>query len=348
MLGSVCSRPKIAYSHLDLGSSVGGGRREFGFHGLLRRLHFINITNQLQKIMNLTRAFRLATPVLLLALTFTACNKSDDTPAAKDITDVAIADPQFSILVAALQKAELVQTLKTTGPFTVFAPTNAAFTAAGITDLTKFTKADLTPILLNHVLAARVPAASVASGEATTAGGTKIYLSKNASGVFINGKIKVTTADVPASNGVIHIVDNVILPPDKNLVQLAQANPNLKTLVSLVTQAGLGSTLLAGPFTVFAPTDAAFTELFKTVDATKLTQKQLGDILLYHVVPNRVFSSDLANGDVQTANPTGKVTVSLANGVVIKGKSSGDSKVTKADDLATNGVIHVIDKVLLP
>ncbi len=301
--------------------------------------------------MNAVQKLRLLSVAVALALTFTACNDSDDTPAAKDIVDVALADPQFSTLVAALQKAELVQTLKGAGPFTVFAPTNAAFTAAGITDLSKFSKADLTPILLNHVLAARVPAASVASGEATTAGGTKIYLSKNANGVFINGNIKVITADVAASNGVIHVVDNVILPPDKNVVQLAQGNPNLKTLVSLVGQADLGALLsAAGPYTVFAPTDAAFTELFKTVNPATLTKAQIANILAYHVVPGRVFSTDLANGEVQTLNTTGKVTVAVASGAVtVAGKTSGAaSKVTKANTLGTNGVIHEIDKVLLP
>ncbi|MCY7359086.1 MAG: fasciclin domain-containing protein [Rudanella sp.] len=290
---------------------------------------------------------QLTLAVALLVLTLAGCKK-DDPAAPTTIVDIASGDARFTTLVAALQKADLVTTLKGTGPFTVFAPTNDAFTKAGITDLSKITKEDLSKVLLDHVLAANVPASAVKSGEATTAGSRKIYLSKNAGGVFINGGIKVTTADLAASNGVIHVIDNVILQPTRSITDIVVANPSFKTLLSLVQQAGLATTLATGAYTVFAPTDAAFTELFKTVNPASLTTKQITDILLYHVVPGRVFSSDLANGDVQTANATGKVTIDLSSGAVVKGKNSGNSKITQTDILATNGVIHVIDKVLVP
>ncbi|TAG70837.1 MAG: fasciclin domain-containing protein, partial [Runella slithyformis] len=245
---------------------------------------------------------------------FISC-KTEEAPKAKNIVETALADPQFTTLVAALQKAELTGTLSGTGPFTVFAPNNAAFVKAGVTDLSKISKEDLSKILLDHVLGANVLAANVMSGKATTAGTRDIYLSKNASGVFINGKIKVTTADVPTANGTIHIIDDVIMQPTQNIVQIAMANPNFKTLVSLVNQADLGATLSGGAYTVFAPTDAAFTELFKTVDPATLTKKQISDILLYHVLPGRVFSTDLVNGaSVQTALMTGKVTIDLSSG----------------------------------
>ncbi|TAG23768.1 MAG: fasciclin domain-containing protein [Cytophagia bacterium] len=279
---------------------------------------------------------------------FISC-KTEEAPKAKNIVETALADPQFTTLVAALQKAELTGTLSGTGPFTVFAPNNAAFVKAGVTDLSKISKEDLSKILLDHVLGANVLAANVMSGKATTAGTRDIYLSKNASGVFINGKIKVTTADVPTANGTIHIIDDVIMQPTQNIVQIAMANPNFKTLVSLVNQADLGATLSGGAYTVFAPTDAAFTELFKTVDPATLTKKQISDILLYHVLPGRVFSTDLVNGaSVQTALMTGKVTIDLSSGAGIKATAGAVSKVSSADLLATNGVIHVIDKVLIP
>lgn len=279
---------------------------------------------------------------------FISC-KTEEAPKAKNIVETALADPQFTTLVAALQKAELTGTLSGPGPFTVFAPNNAAFVKAGVTDLSKISKEDLSKILLDHVLGANVLAANVMSGKATTAGTRDIYLSKNASGVFINGKIKVTTADVPTANGTIHIIDDVIMQPTQNIVQIAMANPNFKTLVSLVTQADLGATLSGGAYTVFAPTDAAFTELFKTVDPATLTKKQISDILLYHVLPGRVFSTDLVNGaSVQTALMTGKVTIDLSSGAGIKATAGAVSKVSSADLLATNGVIHVIDKVLIP
>ena len=298
----------------------------------------------------LSRSFSLtALAVLLVSSLFVSCQK-DETPKVKNIVETALADPQFSTLVAALNKAELTSTLSGAGPFTVFAPNNDAFVKAGVTDLTKITKDDLAKILLDHVLGANVPAANVMSGEATTAGNRKIYLSKNANGVFINGKIQVIKADVTTANGTIHVINDVIMQPAGDIVKLAMANPNLKTLVSLVGQADLGAVLTsAGPFTVFAPTDAAFTELGKTVNLAALTKKQITDILSYHVVSGRVFSTDLVNNaSVQTVLSTGKVTIDLSSGAGIKATGGAVSKVTDANILATNGVIHVIDKVLIP
>jgi uncharacterized surface protein with fasciclin (FAS1) repeats len=291
--------------------------------------------------------------ILLSVIVFTSCKKDDPvvTP-PKDVTDVAIGDTQFSTLVAALTKAGLLTTLKGTGPFTVFAPNNAAFTKAGITSLDPLTADALKPILLYHVLGAKVLAADIKTGqtEVSSAGSPKLYISKNASGVYINGNTKVIATDVTASNGVIHVLDNVLIPPSKNIAELAIADSRFTTLVDLVKKAGLVETLSAatGAYTVFAPTNDAFTELFKTVNPATLTNDQIKNILLYHVVPSKVFSPDLANGDVTMANG-GKVTIDLTNGVSVKGKSSAAaSKVVVANVLGTNGVIHAIDKVLLP
>ncbi len=299
----------------------------------------------------------------VLALSFTACNDDDDapsTPALGNIAGVASADPQFSTLVGALTKAELVTTLQGTGPFTVFAPNNAAFTKAGITSLASLTKEALTPILTTHVLSGNVKAADVKSGAVKTVNtNNDIYLSKNADGVFINGNIKVIATDVSASNGVIHVIDNVIVPPTQSLVQVAQGNSNFSELVSLVLAADPAvatalSSASANGLTVFAPTNAAFTELYKTTPkATVLAPANralLTSVLLYHVVPGRVFSTDLPNvsGEVSTANPAGKVTFNLTGGAKVVGKTSGASNITAANILATNGVVHVIDKVLLP
>jgi uncharacterized surface protein with fasciclin (FAS1) repeats len=293
----------------------------------------------------------------------TSCDKTEATvtpPAKTDITAVAIGDAQFSTLVAALTKAELVTTLQGTGPFTVFAPNNAAFSKAGITSLDGLTKAALTPILTTHVLSGTVKAADVKSGAAKTVNtANDIYLSKNADGVFINGSIKVLATDVNASNGVIHVIDNVIVPPTKTLVEIASGNPDFKELVELVLAADPAvaaalSKASADGLTVFAPTNAAFTELYKTLPKATLllpaTKKTLTDVLLYHVVPGRVFSTDLPNvsGMVGTANPAGKVSFSLAGGAKVIGSKSGNSNITAANILGTNGVIHVIDKVLLP
>ena len=290
--------------------------------------------------------------LILIALVIfsTSCAKEEEPQVMKSTTivDVALSDPQFSTLVAALTKADLVNTLKGAGPFTVFAPTNQAFMDAKI-DVNALTKEQLTPVLLNHVIAAKVMAADVKSGEAKTAGNTSLFLtSKN--GVFINGSTKVTKADLAASNGVIHVVDKVLLPASKSIVEIALTDPsNFSTLVELVVAADLATTLsdAKGNFTVFAPTNAAFAKLFAKVDPKTLTPAQIKDILLYHVVGARVFSSDLESGDVTMLNGK-KVKVDLSSGVKIKGNTSANSNVAIANVLATNGVIHVIDEVLLP
>lgn len=302
--------------------------------------------------------------VAIAALSFSACDDDDNDdpmkPATGNITAVASADPQFSTLVSALTKAELTTTLQGPGPFTVFAPNNAAFTKAGITSLDGLTKDALTPILTSHVLSGTVKAADVKSGATKTVNSNNdIYLSKNADGVFINGNIKVITPDINTSNGIIHVIDNVIVPPSKSLVEIAQGNADFSELVSLVLAADPAvatalSTASANGLTVFAPTNAAFTELYKTTPKATLlapaNRALLTSVLLYHVVPGRVFSTDLPNvsGEVATANPSGKVKFDLAGEPKVIGKTSGASKITAANILATNGVVHVIDKVLMP
>jgi uncharacterized surface protein with fasciclin (FAS1) repeats len=300
--------------------------------------------------------------VLLSVIVFSSCKKDDSvvTP-PKDITVVATENGSFKTLVAALSKAGLVTTLQGAGPFTVFAPNDAAFTKAGITSLDPLTKEALTPILTSHVLSGTVKAADVKSGTAKTVNtNNDIYLSKNADGVFINGNIRVIATDVTASNGVIHVIDNVIIPPSENLVTIASKNTNFSELVSLVlaADAGVATALTnasANGLTVFAPTNAAFTELYKTTPKATLllpaNKALLTKILLYHVVPGRVFSTDLPNvgtTEVTSANGADKLSFDLAGGAKVKGKTSGNSNITTANLLATNGVIHVIDKVLLP
>ena len=300
--------------------------------------------------------------VLLSVIVFSSCKKDDPvvTP-PKDITVVATENGNFKTLVAALTKANLVTTLKGTGPFTVFAPNDAAFTKAGITSLDNQSAAALTPILTSHVLSGTVKAADVKSGTAKTVNtANDIYLSKNSDGVFINGNIKVIATDVTASNGVIHIIDNVIIPPTENLVTIASKNTNFSELVSLVlaADAGVATALTnasANGLTVFAPVNAAFTELYKTTPKATLllpaNKALLTKILLYHVVPGRVFSTDLPNvgtTEVTSANGTDKLSFDLAGGAKVKGKTSGNSNITAVNTLATNGVIHVIDKVLVP
>ncbi len=312
---------------------------------------------------NLQKLFAPLALVLAFVVLFSSC-KSDDpvVVAPKDITVVATENGSFKTLVAALTKAELVTTLKGTGPFTVFAPNDAAFTKAGITSLDPLTKAALTPILTTHVLSgAAVKAADVKSGAVNTVNtANQIYLSKNADGVFINGKIRVIATDVVASNGVIHVIDDVIEIPKSNLVTIASGNTDFSELVSLVgaADASVGAALTnasAKGLTVFAPTNAAFQELYKGVGTSKAAlianKTLLTKVLLYHVVPDRVFSTDLPNvgtTEVMSANGVDKLSFDLVGGAKVKGKTSGNSTITTANILATNGVIHIINKVLIP
>ncbi|HMS69080.1 MAG TPA: fasciclin domain-containing protein [Saprospiraceae bacterium] len=306
-------------------------------------------------------SFKFILPILFTVITmsFTSCGDDEEVVTPSTIVDVALADAQFSTLTSALTKAELVTALQGTGPFTVFAPKNAAFTKAGITSLDGLSKDALTPILTSHVLNGKVLSADVKSGGASTLNtNNNIYLSVNSTGVYINGNIKVIATDVDASNGVIHVIDNVIIPPTNSLVQIAATTEDFSELTSLVLAAdpAVAAALTAASttgLTVFAPTNAAFTELYKTIPKATLldpSNKQLlTDVLLYHVVSGRVFSTDLPNvtGQVATVN-TENISFDLTNGAKVVGKSSGNANITAANVLATNGVIHVIDKVLLP
>lgn len=290
---------------------------------------------------------------------FTSCEDDDEPMPATDIAAIASSDAQFSTLVSALSKANLVTTLQGAGPFTVFAPTNDAFTKAGITSLDGLSADALSPILTSHVLNGEVRAANVSSGTVSTVNpNNDIYFSVNSNGVFINGNIQVIQTDVDASNGVIHVIDNVIVPPSQSLVEIAAGNTDFSELVSLVLAADPAvvaalSDASANGLTVFAPTNAAFTALYNTIPKATLLLPEnralLTSVLLYHVVPERLFSTDLPNftGPVATVNGA-NVTFSLTNGAKVDGISSEPSNITTANILATNGVIHVIDRVLLP
>lgn len=314
---------------------------------------------------NLKRLFAPVTYVLASLMVFSSCKDDNPIvtppPATKTITAIVVEDAKFSTLETALIKTNLSKTLDSAGLFTVLSPTNDAFTKAGI-KLDSLSKEALSPILKSHVLTGMIKSDDFKSGKLSTGNSANdIYISKNADGIFINGNIKVIATEVLATNGVIHSIDNVITIPKKSLVEVVKADPNFSDLVTFVTAAdpSVAAALTdasANGYTVFLPTNAAFTALYKDSTKTKailldpVNKVLLTNILLYHVVPNRVFSTDLPNvtGEVQTANATGKVTFDLAGGAKIKGTKSGVSNITTTNVLATNGVIHIIDKVLIP
>jgi transforming growth factor-beta-induced protein len=279
-------------------------------------------------------------------------------PELLDIVDTAVADGRFTTLVAAVEAAGLVETLKGEGPFTVFAPTDDAFAAlpAGTLDslLLPENKQQLTDILLYHVVSGKVMASDVVGlTSAPTVLGQDIAINVDMGNVYLNESVKVIITDIETSNGVIHVIDAVLLPPateeSNTIVDVAVADGRFTTLVAAVQAAGLVETLQGeGPFTVFAPTDDAFAALpAGTVESLLLPEnkQQLTDILLYHVVSGKVMAADVVG---LTSAPTvlGKdITITVKDGKVFLNDTV---QVIITDIETSNGVIHVIDAVLLP
>jgi uncharacterized surface protein with fasciclin (FAS1) repeats len=300
-----------------------------------------------------------------------------------DIVDTAVAAGNFNTLVAAVQAAGLVETLKGEGPFTVFAPTDEAFAKLPAETL-EAALADpeglLTQVLLYHVVPGKVMSTDLSDGlEAATAQGESVVFTV-ADGVAMVNDAHIVAADIETANGVIHVIDSVILPPSiagaaaseapmaeasaaeaaateeaapaeaaaaADIVDTAVAAGNFSTLVAAVQAAGLVDALKGeGPFTVFAPTDEAFAKLPpETIDA--LLADPTGDltqILLYHVVSGKVMAADLSDGLEAATLQGGSVAFKLSDG----GAMVNDANIVATDIETTNGVIHVIDSVILP
>lgn len=300
------------------------------------------------------------------AVILTSCDKDDDQP-SNTITDIVVNNASYSLLEQAVVKANLAATLSGTGPFTVFAPDDAAFNASGIsaTTINTLTPAQLQSILLYHTLGSEIPAASVPAGpnaKVTTASGDSVFVTRNAAGVFING-IKVQTADIDADNGIVHAIGRVLMPPSGNIVETAVAS-GLDSLVKAVLRAtneaggdpSLANTLSTATLTVFAPTNAAFTQLLGALSLTDINQIPMATLLAvlrYHVVGGRAFSSDLANGNLPML-AGGNTTINLTNGstggptITGSGNGGNGSNITATNIVCRNGVVHLIDRVLIP
>lgn len=270
---------------------------------------------------------------------------------SETVVDIAIGN-NFTYLTAAVIKAELLPAL--TDPFatfTVFAPTDAAFTNLATllnTDVNGLLALpQLADILTYHVLGTEVTSSSILNGTIASplGGGNTLKITKKTNGtVFIN-HAQVTTADVMSDNGVVHVINEVLLPSE-TVVDVAIDN-NFSTLTAALVKAELIPTLSDpfSEFTVFAPTNNAFTALATALGTDLnglLASPALNSILLYHVVSGAVFSDELTNGQVLTLNNE-SITVDVTNGVKIN-----NANVTTADIEVDNGVVHVIDAVLLP
>jgi uncharacterized surface protein with fasciclin (FAS1) repeats len=305
--------------------------------------------------------------IIIFGLTFSSfsCNDDDNPVVDNTITGIAKTNPNLSILVQALVKADLATTLQGVGPFTVFAPTDAAFTAflktTPYATLNDVPKEVLTQILLNHVVSGNVKSTdlttgyikTLAKGTASSSNNLSMFVN-TASGVKLNGVATVTTANVMASNGVIHVVDKVIGLP--TIVTHATANPNFTSLVGALTSAGQPDfvSILSGtgPYTVFAPTNDAFTALNTELAPSGIagvSTANLTKVLTYHVANGNVLAASLTEGQmVSTLQTPQKFTIQLTGGAKIKDANNRISTIVATDVQCSNGVIHVLNKVLLP
>jgi uncharacterized surface protein with fasciclin (FAS1) repeats len=324
----------------------------------------MKINNQLSSV--------LFAALLGATVSFSSCKNDDDVPPppkTNTITDVVVGNASFSVLKEAVVKAKLDGALKGTGPFTVFAPDNAAFALASPPINSAFVTATsetaLADLLLYHTLDGKISAGGVPAGpnaKVTTKGGDSIFVTKNAAGVFVNG-IKVAVADISADNGVIHQLSVALNKPKGNIVQTAQAvtggDNGLDSLVVAVTAAGLGTTLSGSVYTVFAPTNKAFRDVLAALslpNVKSIPLATLTGVLTYHVTaasaPSgpRVFSSDLPNGALPMLAGKSTTTNVSTTGATIKGIGNGAnaSNILVANVMCSNGVVHVIDRVLLP
>lgn len=278
------------------------------------------------------------------------------------IAEVVQFNKDFTILNAALRKAELLETVATADALTVFAPDNAGFVAAGITSLDGLEKEDLQPILLYHVLGGIVKAADLpADGMATTLNNDEmIYLGYLFNGgVLINGLTNIKAVDIEKSNGVIHVIDRTLVPPAPNVVEIALALSDngeaseFTVLVSLLTNPDYSditdAIIAADDITVFAPTDAAFGAIADILPT--LTEDQVKSVLTYHAAGARVFAEDLSTGDNLTMLNLQDVRVKsiIDDLIVLEDKSGADDAIVIIKNVhGSNGVIHAIDKVLIP
>lgn len=310
--------------------------------------------------------------VCLLATStmFTACEEDDDIqPDPQNLVEFAQSEPNFSLLAEAVVQTGLDGILSSDGPFTLFAPTNTAFQAfldaAGTGTVANTPNDVLTTILTNHVLGGEFPSGALITGYASTLSATDFGDGVNTmmyvkldNGVTINGSVNVTTADIAVTNGVIHVVDAVIEPA--TLVTFATSDPNFSSLAAALTATGLNTDFVnvlsgAGPYTVFAPTNTAFQTLLDSNPSwntlSDIPTDLLETVLLYHVTgAGNVRSDQLSNGQQVTTLANGATfTINLDNPnapVIVAGGNTANILAT--DVQAQNGVVHVIDTVILP
>jgi transforming growth factor-beta-induced protein len=321
------------------------------------------------------KLFKIIPIVLISFSTLVSCNDDNDNDVpyqpepTNTIVDIAVGSENLTTLVAALQRADLVTTLASQGPFTVLAPSNEAFntflTANGFNSLDDVPTDILTNILLNHVVGGRLASTDLTTGYASTfatssASQTSMSLFIDTSnGVRFNGVSSVTDADIEADNGIVHLVDAVIGLP--SVVTFAVADPTFSTLVTALTRDDLttdfvsvlstGAGTSPAPFTVFAPTNDAFGLLLTELGISGLSdidEPTLDAVLKTHVVGGaNVFDTDLSD-NLTVTTLGGDLTANVTGGATLTDSSGRTIDIIATNVQADNGVIHAINKVILP
>ncbi len=294
---------------------------------------------------------------LFIAITFLiSCDKEDgnnSTVTGDNLLTVINANADLSIFSAAIKRAKLEYFFTGPGPFTIYAPNNAAFNASGITTAADLNSIDtnlLATVLTYHFHAGRRTAFEIPNGpnaNINTQGGFQFYASKNINGIFLNGN-KLITTDLKASNGIIHILSNVLAPPLTDALNTLTANPNHKLFIQAVNKSAT-TNLTGGLVTVFAPTNAAMiaggydSTIIANLNAAGITL--LGNIVKYHLFIGRLYSSEFKDGNIKTVQSTNIVLSS--GGTKIKGTTNAAPfNIVLKNIAVSNGVIHTIDGLL--
>lgn len=304
---------------------------------------------------------------LCVLVVLASCQTDENDATPKTITDVILEDPQFSYLRTAILHAGISDNLKG-GNLTLFAPDNAAFQASNFANeaaITALPKDQVRAILLYHVLYANVNSAEIPAtqSQVQTANGGTAYIGKTNDGnVEVNGA-SVTKADVQAANGTIHVIDKVLTPSAGNTLAFIQSNPNLTYLAAAIKRIEAANPTLTATLsgtatnsqqvTLFAPNDDAFkaSANYKTISAIESANPQtLSNLLLYHVVSGVALSNQLQTGNQATLLSNSRILVNVSSNLItLKGnRNSLQATVRTPDIVTTNGVIHIIDQVLLP
>lgn len=301
--------------------------------------------------------------ILLVLIGLAGCKQDDPQP--KSMSDVLLEQPDLGMLRAAIEYAGLQDAFKTS-TLTLFAPNDDAFKAASITDVTVFTKDQVRALLTNHVLTQKLPTEMMPLGQNNpikTFLGTQLFLS-NLDGTPYLNQAKGTRANLVATNGVIHIVNSIVPIPTKTLAQIIKATPDYSLFREAARRATISDPRLAAFADTIVPTTSQtgytlFLPTNQAMIAAKLSKDEiaaaspiiLARIVSYHIALSRFFSTLMPSGTLPMFDASNTVTIDARNipiKITGKGNPVPPANITKTDITATNGVIHVIDKVLIP